>query len=116
MKELREKSKHLDKVSFIAWKFFQFDPVQNFNKGLESCHLIHQTLANDKNLGQSKIEVFADGSIKCDSKIEICFGKSNKHSGKRGKCWLPGIQGPLPQGCKLSELFVRVTTAITKGD
>ena len=32
---------------------------------------------------------------KCDSKLEICFGKEKKHCGKRRKFWLPAFS-PFP--------------------
>ena len=40
----------------------------------------------------SKLKALAD---KCDLKADICFGKSRKHCGKRGKCWLPAFS-PFP--------------------
>ena len=45
-------------------------------------------------------------TIQCESKIEICFGKSRKHCGKRRKCWLPAFS-PFPTNFSKG-LFLRV--------
>ena len=38
-----------------------------------------------------QIESICRRQNRCDSKIEISFGKGRKHCGKRRKCWLPAF-------------------------
>ena len=53
------------------------------------------TLPNDKNSVSLKLKGFAEDTINCELKIEICFGKVRKPCGKRRKCWLPAFS-PFP--------------------
>ena len=48
------------------------------------------SLPNNKYLDGSKLKALADYKIKCDPKIEMCFGKGRNH-GKRRKGWLPAF-------------------------
>ena len=64
------------KIKSVKWKTFPY---------------IKLTLYQTTKFGPVQIEGICRRQNKCDSKVEICFVKSEKHCGKRRKCWLPAF-------------------------
>ena len=46
---------------------------------------------NRQNFKPIQIESIRRRQFKCESKMEISFGKGRKQCGKRRKCWLPAF-------------------------
>ena len=65
------------------------------------------TLPNDKILNLSNLKALADYKINVTEKLELCFGKGRKHSGKRRKCWSPAFS-PFPHNVFKRPLILSV--------
>ena len=65
-----------------------FDRIENIVEKGGLCDRVN-SLPNHKILDWSILKAFCSRQTKCESKIDICFGKGRKHCGKRTKCWLP---------------------------
>ena len=79
-------------ICCVICKYFEFGQVQNFAvwERVKSLEILDR-----QNFGLDQTQSICRWQNHSDSKIEICFGKSGKHSGKRRKFWKPAFS-PFP--------------------